>query len=171
MPSQGDSRGQDYIGGSVENAMSTNRNKIRVILVDDHHTIHLEIGALLKSLDDIELVAQGRTGEEAIRLYDQYRPDIVLMDVVMPVLNGVEATKAIVSRHPAAKIIAMTGFSDTSTVQEMLGAGAVGYVLKEAHPEELASVIRAVQSGKAVFSTEVVKNALHSNRAVHAQND
>lgn len=149
--------------------MSTNRNKIRVILVDDNSTIHFEIGALLMALDDIDLVAQGYTGEEAVKLCDQHQPDIVLMDIAMPVMNGVDATKIIISRHPKTNIIAMTGSSDASTVQEMITAGAMSYVLKETHPEELASVIRAAHSGKAVFSTEVVKNAL--NPTAHSPHD
>jgi two-component system, NarL family, response regulator LiaR len=147
------------------------RNKIRVILVDDKDTIHQEIGALLSSFDDIELVAHGCTGEEAIALCDQFQPDIVLMDIVMPGLNGIDATEAIIIHHPDTKIIAMTGLNDARAVQEMITAGAVGYVLKETHPEELASILRTVYSGKSVFSKEAVKNVLAPKPTVYSRPD
>ncbi|MCA9915444.1 MAG: response regulator transcription factor [Anaerolineae bacterium] len=80
--------------------MTTDAGKIRIILIDDHDTIHDEIGGLLKTLDEIQLVAQGRNGQEAITLCDQYETDIVLMDISMPVMNGIDATRVIMSRHP-----------------------------------------------------------------------
>lgn len=146
--------------------MSTSSDKISVLLVDDQSSIHREIGALLMALDDIELVAQGSTGEEAIRLCDQYRPDLVLMDIGMPVMNGIDATRVIMERHPHTKIIAMTGMDDTKTVQSMIAAGVVGYILKDTHPEELINTIRAVNSGNSVFSTEIVKPLLKSSPQV-----
>lgn len=130
---------------------------IRVILIDDEQTIHLEIGDLLKIMDDIELVASGYDGAEAITLCAQHQPDVVLMDVSMLGMNGIEATRVITSRYPQTRILALTGLDDTRTVQAMLAAGASGYILKEAHPEELASTIRTIHDGKSVFSTEVVK--------------
>ena len=140
--------------------MSRSSSKIRVVLVDDHSTIHLEIGALLKSFDDLELVGQGRTGLEAVRLSDEYQPDIILMDMVMPVMNGIDATRLILERHPQIKIIAMSGFDDRDTVQAMLDAGAVGYILKTAHPEDLVNSLRAVYDGQSVLSREVMKTIL-----------
>ncbi|NWG17315.1 MAG: response regulator transcription factor [Chloroflexi bacterium] len=134
--------------------------KIRVILVDDHHTIHLEIGALLRTFEDVELVAQGGNGKEAVLLCDQHQPDIVLMDISMPVMNGIEATRLILERHPQIRVIAMTGLDDAGTVQRMIAAGAAGYLLKEAPPAELASIIHAVYGGNAVFSADVMKPLL-----------
>ncbi len=152
--------------------MSTHQNKIRVILVDDNDTIHHEIGELLAAFDDIDLVAQGRTGQEAVELCDQYLPDVMLMDISMPVMNGINATKMIILRHPNTRIIALTGIGDIKIVQEMIAVGAVGYVLKETHPEELASTIRAVNDGKLVFSSEVVKPLLNpSLQKIHARHD
>jgi DNA-binding NarL/FixJ family response regulator len=107
---------------SVSQRVNNPQNTLRVILVDDHDTIHHEIGGLLSALDDIELVAQGRTGEEAIALCDQHLPDVVLMDIAMPVMTGIEATKIIVPRHPEIKIIALSGSDDTQTVQQMIAA-------------------------------------------------
>ncbi len=146
--------------------MSVSPDKIRVILIDDHETIHLEIGALLSTLDDIELLAEGYTGEDAVRLARQYQPDVVLMDVAMPTMNGIEATKAITALYPRIKILTLSGMDDVKTVRQMIAAGAVGYVLKEARPEELAVTIRDVHGGKAVFSSELVDALLKPNPAV-----
>jgi DNA-binding NarL/FixJ family response regulator len=141
--------------------MPTNHPRIRVILVDDQRTIHLEIGALLQTFADIELVGQGETGQAAVELCDQLQPDVVLMDIAMPVMTGIEAARAILKRHPHIRIIAMTGLEDASTVQEMIGAGAVGYILKDSHPEELANTIRTVKDGKSVFSSAVIRPLLN----------
>lgn len=144
---------------------------IRVILVDDHSTIHLEIGAMLTTLEDIELVAHGRTGVEAIRLCDEYEPNIVLMDIVMPVMNGIDATAAIMARHPQIKVIAMSGFDDRDSVQAMLAAGAAGYVLKTAHPEDLGNTIRAVHAGNSVLAHEVMQAILHPDTVMQPKHD
>lgn len=138
----------------------SDNNRIRVILIDDHSTIHVEIGALMATLDDIEIVAHGRTGAEAIRLCDEFLPDIMLMDNVMPVMNGIDATREIMTRHPQMKIIAMSGFDDRESVQAMLKAGAAGYVLKTAFPEDLANIIRAVRDGNSVLSREIMQTIL-----------
>lgn len=135
-------------------------NRIRVILVDDHSMIHIEVGALLATLDDIEVVAHGRTGAEAISLCDEYVPDVLLIDNVMPVMNGIDATREIIARHPDMKVIAMSGFDDRESVQAMLKAGAAGYVLKTAFPEDLANIIRAVYDGNSVLSREVMQAIL-----------
>jgi two-component system, NarL family, response regulator LiaR len=136
--------------------MSLSQPKIRLILVDDHSSIHLEVGELLKLLDDVELVAQASNGMEAVKLCDQHQPDIVLMDIVMPIMDGIEATREILARYPQIKILAMSGLDEPAAVQAIIDAGAVGYLLKEAHPKEFVSTIRAVASGKAVFSAEVM---------------
>lgn len=133
--------------------------KIRVILIDDHHSVHSEIQAVLAETADIEVVAHGYTGEDAVQLCSQHQPDIILMDVSMPVMSGIAATTWIAPRFPKTRIIAMTGMDDVHTVQRMMAAGAVSYMLKETHPEELASVIRTVAAGKSVFS-EGALNAL-----------
>lgn len=142
-------------------------SKIKVLLVDDHQIIQVEIGALLATLDGIELVAQGYDGREAIRLCDEYMPDVVLMDVSMPVMNGIIATRTITARHPTIKVIAMTGLDDSGIVQNMIQAGAVGYLLKESPPEDLASIIRAVHGGGSVFSPSVVSPLLNPSSPKH----
>lgn len=140
--------------------MATLQKTIRVILVDDNEIIHKEISALFATWDHITLIAQGRNGEEAIELCEKHQPDIVLMDISMPLMNGVVATRAIISRQPYIKIIAMSGIDDTNIVHNMIQAGAAGYVLKESNPDELASTIRAVYDGKAVFSSKIMKPLL-----------
>ena len=141
--------------------MATDAGKIRIILIDDHDTIHDEIGGLLQALDEIQLVAQGRNGQEAITLCDQYQTDIVLMDISMPVMNGIDATRAIMSRHPEIKVVALSGLGDTQTIQKMIAAGASGYLLKNARPEELKSTLQAVYGGQFVFSADVIKPLLN----------
>ncbi len=140
--------------------MTPPQQKIQVILVDDHITIHLELGEMLKLMDDIELVAQASNGLDAVRLCEQHQPDVVLMDVMMPGMDGIEATRAICAQHPQIKVLAMSGLDTPDAVQAMIDAGAVGYVLKEAHPKELMSTIRTVASGKAVFSAELMSGLL-----------
>ena len=145
--------------------MDSQSRKIRVVLIDDHDTVHLEIGELLATFADIELVAQGRNGKEAILLCDQLQPDVVLMDISMPIMDGITATKAIAPRHPNTRIIALSGLDNSETVQQMIAAGAVSYVLKDAHSEELAGAIRVVHGGKSVFSTDLVKPLLNQDPA------
>lgn len=136
--------------------MTLPQHKIRVILADDSIAIHLELGEMLKLMDDIEVVAQASNGLDAVRLCEQHLPDIVLMDVMMPGMDGIEATRAILARHPQIKVLAMSGLDAPDAVKAMIDAGAVGYVLKDSHPRELMSTIRAVASGKAVFSAELM---------------
>lgn len=146
--------------------MNTQHDKIHVLLVDDYETIHVEISALLADLDDVELVAMGYNGEEAVQLCSQHRPDVILMDISMPVMNGIEATKVILERHPETRIVALSGLDDMKTVQDMIAAGAVGYVLKESHPEQLMSIIRAVYGGQSVFSTHLMRPLLKSAASI-----
>lgn len=144
----------------VRDWLDDQQKKIRLILVDDHPTIHEEIGALLQTLEDIELVGQAYNGEEAVRLCASHNPEIVLMDVSMPVMNGLAATKAIHARDASIRVIALSGIDDAQTVQQLIAAGAVGYILKEAHPSEIVNTIRAVHRGTAVFSMNVLKRRL-----------
>lgn len=145
--------------------MTPDSMKIKVALVDDNQTVHQEIGPLLRSFPGIQLVASGYNGHEAIQICEEHQPEIVLMDVSMPIMNGIMATQLIMVNHPAIKIIAMSGIDDTAIVEKMIAAGAAGYVLKEAHPNELESTIRAVHSGKAVFSSNVVKPLLENQQS------
>ncbi len=145
--------------------MVTVGGSIRVLLVDDQRAVHTALGELFASLPGVELVANGYTGEDAVRLCDEHQPDVVLMDINMPDMDGITATKAILSRHPATKIIGLSGMDDADVVQGMVAVGAVGYVLKTIHPDALLSTIRNVHSGTAVFSPDLVRALLERNAA------
>lgn len=128
---------------------------IRVVLVDDHLQIHRIVQASLGATRDIKLVGQAANGQEGIALCEQYQPDIVLMDVVMPVLDGIEATRVLHMRFPAIKILVLSSFQDHESVYAMLRSGAVGYLTKGSLAEDLAETIRATFQGKMVFSSEI----------------
>jgi two-component system, NarL family, response regulator LiaR len=133
----------------------TAETPIRVILVDDHLQMHRIVQAILASISDIQLVGQGANGQEGIILCEQYQPDIVLMDVVMPIMDGIEATKILHERLPEVKILVLSSFQDHESVHAMLRNGAVGYLTKGSLARDLAETIRATQQGKMVFSSEV----------------
>lgn len=131
------------------------KKNIRVVLVDDHMQIHKIIQATLFATPDIKLVGQGANGQDGIDLCKQYQPDIVLMDVVMPIMDGIEATKVLHERFPDIKILVMSSFHDHESVYAMLRNGAVGYLTKDTLAQDLAETIRATFQGKMVFSSEV----------------
>lgn len=128
---------------------------IRIVLVDDHSRVHHGIAAVVESFDDLELVGHGSNGQEALQLCAEFAPDIVLMDVYMPVMDGVTATRQIRERFPAVKVLALSSFQDEESVRAMLDAGAVGYLVKSSSIDDLAPIIRAAHTGKLVFSPEV----------------
>lgn len=133
----------------------TERKHIRVVLVDDHIQMHRIVQQTLAGSADIKLVGQGANGEEGIALCEQYQPDIVLMDVVMPVLDGIESTKILHQRFPEIKILVLSSFQDHESVYAMLRSGAVGYITKSSLAEDLAETIHATCQGKMVFSSEI----------------
>src|SRR3990170_7864826 len=133
----------------------TDNNPIRVVLVDDHAQMHRIIHVILGATSDIKLVGQGANGQEGIALCEQYQPDVALMDVVMPVMGGIEATKVLHERFPAIKILVLSSFQDHESVYAMLRSGAVGYLTKSSLAQDLAETIRATYQGKMVFSSEV----------------
>jgi NarL family two-component system response regulator LiaR len=130
-------------------------NLIRVVLVDDHSQMHRVVQATLAATPDIRLVGQGANGQEGILLCEQYQPDVVLMDVVMPVLDGIEATKVLHERLPDIKILVLSSFQDHESVYAMLRNGAAGYITKSSVAQDLAETIRATFQGKMVFSREI----------------
>jgi len=130
-------------------------NPIRVVMVDDHYQMHRVVQTILSAVPDIKLVGQGANGQEGIDLCEQYQPDIVLMDVVMPVMDGIEATKEIHARFPGIKILVLSSFQDHESVYTMLSNGAVGYITKSSLADDLAETIRTTYQGKMVFSSEI----------------
>jgi NarL family two-component system response regulator LiaR len=138
----------------VQNLMSHN-NLIRVLLIDDNPYFLEAVTTVLNTVEDIQLIGRGSNGKEALQLCEQLKPDLILLDVVMPVMTGVEATRQIHHSYPEMKILVLSSFHDDESVREMLLSGAAGYILKGSLASDLVSTIRAVHSGKAVFSSEV----------------
>ncbi len=135
---------------------------IRVMLVDDHSAVHRGLNILQDINADLALVAHASNGQEAIQLCTDLRPDVIIMDVIMPLMGGIEATQIIHERYPQIKILALSSFQDQESIQDMMRAGAVGYILKNSSLDELANAIRAVHLGTSVFSAEVTYVLFHT---------
>jgi NarL family two-component system response regulator LiaR len=125
---------------------------IRILLVDDHAMVRRGLATFLGVFDDLELVGEAANGEAAIQLCAQVRPDVVLMDIVMPDVDGVTATRAIRGQFPEIQVVALTSFKDKGLVQDALQAGAIGYLLKDVSADTLAEAIRAAHAGRATLS-------------------
>jgi NarL family two-component system response regulator LiaR len=138
----------------------TESTLIRVMIVDDHDMVRSGLSVFLDAFDDLELVGEAADGEEAIRLCAEVQPHVVLMDLVMPEMDGVEATRAIRQAYPNIQVIALTSFSEQDLVQGALQAGAVGYLLKNASIDELAAAIRAANAGKATLAPEALQSLI-----------
>jgi len=119
----------------------------RVLLVDDHAMVRTGIATLLGVTDDLEVVGQASDGEEAVSVAAETRPDVVLMDLSMPGVDGVEATRRILADQPAVRIVVLTSFSDRDRVGDALAAGAVGYQLKDCEPADLLTAVRSAAAG------------------------
>jgi len=128
---------------------------IRVVLVDDHAQIHRIVQAILEATRDIILVGQAANGQEGLMLCEQSEPDVVLMDVVMPIMDGIEATRKLHDRFPQMKILVLSSFQDHESVHTMLNNGALGYITKSSLADDLAESIRTTYQGKMVLSSEV----------------
>ncbi len=137
---------------------------IRVMLVDDHNVVRSGLATFLKAYDDLELVGEARNGLEAVNLCRQKKPDVILMDLMMPEMDGISATRAIMADCPEMKIIAMTSFEDQQLVQGVLAAGAISYLLKNVTSDELARAIRDAVSGRSTLSPEAASALVHATR-------
>ncbi len=137
---------------------------IRVMLVDDHNVVRSGLATFLKAYDDLELVAEARNGLEAVDLCRQKKPDVILMDLMMPEMDGIAATGAIMADCPEMKIIAMTSFEDEKLVQGVLAAGAISYLLKNVTSDELVKAIRDAVSGRSTLSPEAASALVHATR-------
>jgi len=130
---------------------------IRVMIVDDHHMVRKGLATFLKTQADLELVGEASGGEEAVRLCQQLQPDVVLMDLVMPGMDGAAATRAIREHRPEIQVIALTSFMERELVEAALEAGAIGYLLKNVSPDELANAIRAAHAGRPTLAPEAAQ--------------
>jgi two-component system, NarL family, response regulator LiaR len=130
---------------------------IRVLIVDDHAMVRRGLISFLKNEPALELVGEARDGREAIDACEQSKPDVILMDLVMPELGGVAATRTIHQRWPGVQVIALTSFQEKELVQDALQAGAIGYLLKNVSGEELTEAIRQAHSGRPTLAPEAVQ--------------
>jgi len=132
-------------------------NSIHILIADDHTLFRAGLHALLNMFPDIQVVGEASTGEEVVTMAEDLQPDIILMDIQMPGLNGIEATRRITQSSPAIGIIFVTMFEDDASIFSAMRAGARGYVLKEASQEEMLRAIRTVSEGGAIFSPAIAK--------------
>lgn len=130
---------------------------IRVVIVDDHDMVRKGLTAFLMVCPDLELVGEASDGEEALQVCQQAQPDVVLMDLVMPQMDGTTATRAIRERWPQTQVIALTSFQEKKLVQEALQAGAISYLLKNVSVDELAKAIRAACAGQPTLAPEATQ--------------
>ncbi|MCK6623584.1 MAG: response regulator transcription factor [Anaerolineae bacterium] len=130
---------------------------IRVMIVDDHAVVRGGLKFFLLGFDDLELAGEAEDGEEALRLCDQIQPDVILMDMMMPGIDGAATTQAIRQRYPQVQVIALTSFKEQDLVQRALQAGAIGYLLKDVQALELAEAIRAAHAGRPTLSPEATQ--------------
>jgi len=150
--------------------MITNET-IRVMLVDDHDMVRRGLAAFLNVKQDLELVGEARDGREAIREVSLCKPDVILMDLIMPEMDGAAATRKIRRMYPDIQIIALTSFQETELIRGALQAGAIGYLLKNVSVDDLASAIRAAHSGQSTLAPEVVQALLSSGSGVPETRD
>ena len=143
----------------------TETTPIRVMLVDDHAVVRSGLGAFLLVFDDLELVGEAGSGEEAVRLCHQLKPDVVLMDLVMPGMDGATTTRAIRDHCPEIQVIALTSFKEEELVQGALEAGAIGYLLKNVSADELADAIRAAHAGRPTLAPEATQALIQASRS------
>jgi len=129
--------------------------KLRILLADDHVVMRTGLRALLERQPNLEVVGESENGRETIALASALKPDLVVMDIGMPVLNGIEATKTIVAENPATAVIILSMYADESYIMRALKAGARGYLLKDSAPADLISAIQAVSQSKSFFSPKV----------------
>ena len=145
--------------------------RIRVIIVDDHVLVRSGLEVVLGMFDDIELVGQAGDGEEALRLCEELRPDVVLMDLVMPGMSGVEATRRVLAECPGAKVVALTSFTEEALIGETLRAGAIGYLMKNVSADQLADAVRAAAAGRSTLAPEAADALVRSVASPRHQAD
>ncbi len=142
----------------------TEKESIRVMLVDDHAVVRSGLSTFLMACDDMELVGEASSGEDALQLCSRVGPDVVLMDLVMPGMDGATTTRLLRERCPAIQVIVLTSFKEQDLVQGALQAGAIGYLLKDVSAEELANAIRAACAGKPTLAPEAAQVLIQATR-------
>jgi NarL family two-component system response regulator LiaR len=142
----------------------SDRKPVRVMIVDDHLLVRDGLRLLVSTFDDLEVVAVAEDGEEAMRLCRQAQPDVILMDVVMPNMDGPTATARIREAWPHVQVLALTSFVEEDLIQRAIGAGAIGYLLKKVGADELAEAIRAAHLGRSTIDPDAMQLLIKSVR-------
>jgi len=136
--------------------------QITILLAEDHAIVRQGLRLLFETEGDIEIVAEAKTGREAVQLTSKLRPEIVVMDIAMPLLNGLEATRQILKAYPATKVLILSAHSDAEYVEQVVKAGARGYLLKQSSGEVLAKAVRELHQGKTFFTPAIAKRLQES---------
>ncbi|HEY2980442.1 MAG TPA: response regulator transcription factor [Anaerolineales bacterium] len=142
---------------------SSSAKPIRVMLVDDHTMVRRGLATFLKAFDDLELAGEAEDGQAAIEMCAKLQPDVILMDMAMPDMNGATATRTIRQKFPAVQVIALTSFKEEQLVKSALEAGAIGYLLKDVSADDLVNAIRAAHAGRATLSPEAAQALVHAS--------
>ena len=140
-------------------------NPIRVMIVDDHLMVRDGLRVFLSAFEDIQVVGEAEDGEQAVALCRQICPDVILMDTLMPVMDGPAATKIIHADYPTVQVIALTSFADRDLVQRAIGSGAIAYLLKDTRPDQLAGAIREAYHGHATLDPAAAQALVESTQA------
>jgi DNA-binding NarL/FixJ family response regulator len=144
---------------------------IRVLIADDHGVVREGLSRLLATADGIEVLPTARDGEQAVAIAAENRPDVVLMDLSMPNVNGTEATRRIVAANPEVQVVILTSFSDREQILGALGAGAVGYLLKDAEPGDLIDGVRAAARGESPLHPKAAREVLTARETAAPADD
>jgi len=147
---------------------TSNQKKITVLLADDHTIVREGLRLLLESADDIKVVGEVENGREAVQMARKLKPDVVVLDVVMPTLNGVEATRQITRQVPETKVLILSSYSDDERVLQLIEEGATGYLVKQTAGNDLLIAIREAHKGNAFFSPSISKRLLQQCRETFA---
>ena len=142
--------------------MKSHSPRIRVLVVDDHAMVRRGLATFLRVFDDLELAGEAASGQEALQLCASLQPDVVLMDMVMPDMDGAAATRLIRRQSESVQVLALTSFKEEILVKSALQSGAIGYLLKDVSAEELAQAIRAAHAGRATLSPEAAQALVHA---------
>ncbi|MCE5171582.1 response regulator transcription factor [Paenibacillus profundus] len=137
---------------------------IKVLLVDDHEMVRIGLAAVLSTEDGIEVVGEASNGEDGIRLAQEYKPDVVLMDLVMDGMDGIETTRKLLQLYPDCKVIVLTSYLDDEKMYPVIEAGAFSYLLKTSRASEIAEAIRAAARGQSVLESQVASKMMNRFR-------
>lgn len=144
---------------------------MKILLVDDHEMVRLGLKSYLDLQADVEVVAESSNGREGVELALELRPDVIIMDIVMPEMNGIEATMAILETWPEAKILILTSYLDNEKIYPVLDAGAKGYMLKTSSADEILHAVRKVARGEVAIETEVSKKVQYHRNHIELHDD